>query len=480
MFGYKTLFARIFAVCLLVLISALVLLNAFFLVALKKKTVSESILSLTGGAADINKAFSAYYENSDLGQDLLSCVMTEAGKTGAVVWVTDLYDHVIYELSGEQDTESYGAVFKTNKDLIAPTVRSGASAFTVNESSGNYYAPVITVGTAISAGGEITGAVYLSVRLSSLSETASLMIRQSLLGFLVGLIISAGLSFAVSRFIAFPLYQMNVAAAEISKGNFHQRIEEQGEGEIGDLTRTFNAMAAELEKYESTRESFVGNVSHELKSPLTAISGFVQGMADGTIPKEEHPQYLDIVLSECKRMNALITDLLDLARMESDQFVLNLQPFDINEVIRRCVINFLSKIEEKKIDLAVDISEEKTMVVADSDRIFQVLTNLIDNAVKFSEVGGSVKLWTDKKDDKIRVSIQNSGQIIPEADQKFIFDRFFKVDKSHNRKAQGTGIGLSIVREIINRHGERIWVNSRRGTGTVFTFTLTPEGKKQE
>ncbi len=182
-------------------------------------------------------------------------------------------------------------------------------------------------------------------------------------------------------------------------------------------------------------------------------------------------------------MNSLIIDLLDLVRIESDQFPMEMTVWDINELIRRCIINFIGKIDDKHIDLAINIPEEKTEVKADKDRITQVITNLMDNAVKFCEEGGSIKIWSYLSEGKVNINISNTGKIIPQEDLKYIFDRFFKVDKSHNRKIPGTGIGLSIVKEIINRHNEKIWVNSQVGMGTVFTFTLAlaeeKNGKKQ-
>ncbi|MBQ4288548.1 MAG: HAMP domain-containing histidine kinase, partial [Clostridia bacterium] len=289
---------------------------------------------------------------------------------------------------------------------------------------------------------------------------------------LLGVMAALLISFFVARKISKPLYEMNEAAKELSKGNFDQQIEVTESGEIGQLTETFNSMAAALKKYEDTRQSFIGNVSHELKSPLTSIQGFIQGMVDGTISKDEQQTYLEIVLAETKRMNTLIMDLLDLVRIESNQMEIKFTKWDANELIRRCLINFINKIEERHIELTVDISEDKTEVYADIDRITQVITNLLDNAVKFCNDNGSIKVWTYKTNGKLNISISNTGRTIPEEDLEYIFDRFFKVDKAHNRKIPGTGIGLSIVKEIINRHDEKIWVNSKAGVGTVFTFTL--------
>ena len=248
------------------------------------------------------------------------------------------------------------------------------------------------------------------------------------------------------------------------------------------MADTYNNMADELEKYEGTRQSFVANVSHELRSPLTSIQGFVQGMLDGTIENKDMPQYLEIVLSETKRMSLLIQDLLDLAKIESGQFPLEITKFDICEEIRRTLISFLTKIEDKNIDVTADIPGDAKIVLADKRRIAQILTNLLDNAVKFCEKNGSLKIWTYDADGRIHINISNSGAYIPEEDLPYVFDRFFKVDKSHTKKAPGTGIGLSIVKNIVLQHGEKIWVNSRKGTGTVFTFTLrlSDENPKRE
>ena len=160
---------------------------------------------------------------------------------------------------------------------------------------------------------------------------------------------------------------------------------------------------------------------------------------------------------------------------------LNKTQWDINELIRRCFISFLTKIEDKGLEVSVNLPEERTMVYADEDRMAQVVTNLLDNAVKFCEEGGTLKIWTYLAEGKVYVNISNSGETIPEEDIPFVFDRFFKVDKSHNRKAAGTGIGLSIVKNIVMQHNEKIWVNSKEGTGTVFTFTLgcVSEGKEK-
>ncbi len=479
MFRYRTLFGRISAICITVLVVALLLFNVLVSLKLRSSRINSAIAGLSESAGLINAAFSEYYESGDTGESIYSYIQELAQKQNCIIWIADAYDRIVYVMSGV-DEEDYGDNARTNKNTLTDIVEGGEGAYTISEEEGMFYAPLVTVGSPIKVEGETIGAVYLHLRLTDLSDTVKIISGESALILGLGILLSLGLSYMVSRWIARPLYDMNKAALALARGNFKQRIKVRDNSELGQLSQTFNMMVEELEKYENTRESFVGNVSHELRSPITAIQGFVQGMLDGTIDESERRQYLEIVLGESRRMNALIRDLLDLVKIESGQFPLKKSAWDINELIRRTLINYLNKIEDKKIELAVNLPDTPSKVLADYDRIAQVFTNLLDNAVKFCNEGGSIKIWTYEAEGKLHVSIANTGQTIPKEDLRYIFDRFFKVDKSHNRKTPGTGIGLSIVREIINLHNEKIWVNSKPGTGTVFTFTLTLALKGQK
>jgi len=196
-------------------------------------------------------------------------------------------------------------------------------------------------------------------------------------------------------------------------------------------------------------------------------------MLDRAIEESERDKYLEIVLTETKRMNMLISDLLSLAKIESGKFPVEYSEFDVNELLRRCILMFEQRIEEKHLQVSLGIGEDKLFVWADEDRISQVITNLVDNAVKFSLDGGQISVWTRVEGNKVKISVSDTGVGIPAEDQPFIFERFFKVDKSHSKATPGTGIGLSIVKRIIAQHGEKISFESTRGSGATFTFTLT-------
>ena len=280
-------------------------------------------------------------------------------------------------------------------------------------------------------------------------------------------------SYYTAKRIINPFVDMNHIVQCYSKGDFSQRIPVQGKDEASQLGRSFNEMADQLKNLEVTRQSFVANVSHELRSPLTSMKGFLEAMMDGTIPPEEHDHYIDIVLSETRRMTAMVNDLLDLARIESGIITVNYEVFDINELIRRTLITFEARISEKQMELDVRFANEQSFVYADSNQISQVLRNLIDNAIKYSPEGRTLLVSTYALRKEVYVTIRDTGVGIPAEDVPHIFDRFYKVEKAHTPSPQvGSGLGLAIVKKIIEAHGQSITVKSARGKGTQFTFTL--------
>ena len=280
-------------------------------------------------------------------------------------------------------------------------------------------------------------------------------------------------SYFIAKRIINPFVEMNHIVQCYSKGDFSQRIPVQGKDEASQLGKSFNEMADQLKNLEVTRQSFVANVSHELRSPLTSMKGFLEAMMDGTIPPEEHEHYIGIVLSETRRMTAMVNDLLDLARIESGIITINYEVFDINELIRRTLITFEARISEKRMELDVRFATEQIFVYADSNQISQVLRNLIDNAIKYSPEDRTLLVSTYSLRKEVYVTIRDTGVGIPAEDVPHIFDRFYKVEKAHTPSPQvGSGLGLAIVKKIIEAHGQSITVKSARGKGTQFTFTL--------
>jgi signal transduction histidine kinase len=273
-----------------------------------------------------------------------------------------------------------------------------------------------------------------------------------------------------------PLSEINNAAKKLAKGEVEKRVYIDSEDEIGELADSFNIMAESLEKVDTIRREFISNVSHELRSPITSIKGFITGIIDGVIPKDKENYYLNIVNDEVGRLSRLVTDLLDISSMESGRFKLNILNMDINEIITLCILNLEGKIQEKKINVEVIFSNNHEYCLGDRDRIIQVVTNLIENAIKYGDEDGKIQIETYAKGELVYVSIFNSGSIIPKEDINKIWERFYKVDKSRTNKVS-TGLGLSIVRLILTQHDQDIWVNNIPDKGVKFTFTLKRQSK---
>ena len=272
------------------------------------------------------------------------------------------------------------------------------------------------------------------------------------------------------KIIINPLNEINIAARRLARGDVGKRVNITSNDEIGELANSFNVMAESIEESDKNRRDFISNVSHELRSPITSIKGFVAGILDGVIPKDKENYYLNIVYDEIRRLSRLVIDLLDISAMEEGKFKLNMVEFDINILIKQCIAKFDGKIRNKGVNVEVTFGREHEFVYADRDRLIQVLTNIIDNAMKYSNDNGNIKITTNDKGSKVYVSVFNNGPLKDEELAR-IWDRFYKSDKARTNK-DSTGLGLPIVRLILAQHGEDIWVNNEQD-GVRFTFTIS-------
>lgn len=334
--------------------------------------------------------------------------------------------------------------------------------------------PTLTFVRPLMNNGKPDGMLLMHLDLRAVNASITQVYLDVLLISLLAVVVAVLAVYYLTTRMTKPITNMSKTVRRYSKGDFDLRLNYKGTDEIAQLGRSFNAMANSLSTLEQTRRSFVANVSHELRSPLTSISGFLEAIQDGTIPPEKQPQYIDLVIAETRRMTGMVNDLLDLARMESGQNPLHLAVFDINELALRTLLTFEARVNSKQLQVDVRLHQPNCFVEADSDQIAQVLRNLIDNAIKFSPEGGRLIISTALQERRsVLVSVQDSGVGIPQEDLPHVFQRFYKAEKAHTPSAQsGTGLGLSIVRAIMDRHDQDIWVTSKPGQGTTFTFTL--------
>lgn len=271
-----------------------------------------------------------------------------------------------------------------------------------------------------------------------------------------------------------PIAKINDAAKKMTMGEYDTSVNLKFvDRDLKNLSLNINNIANEFESLEQMRKSFVSNVSHELRSPLTSMQGFLQAMLDGTIEDKDRNQYLEIVLSETKRLSLLINSMLDLSRLESGSNPLNMSAFNINELTEQVLQKLTPNLIAKNIGLSVDFVRDESYVYADREKITQVLINLIDNAIKYSSDGSEISVTTHIHGRKIYVAVKDNGIGISKKEQMLIWDRFYMADKARTpAKNKGTGLGLSIVKQIIDDHKETIWVESTKGAGATFIFTL--------
>ena len=320
------------------------------------------------------------------------------------------------------------------------------------------------------------GLVLVSADASSLAEmwsaTATIFFFTAVVVLLIAFVASSLFSAHQAR----PLNEMAEAARKFGRGEFDVRVTSY-EGrcdEISTLAEAFNTMANSLAKVESQRSEFIANVSHELKTPMTTISGFAEGILDGTIPPEREKESLQIVVSETRRLSRLVRRMLDLARLNAltENTVTAQEQFDLTEVVSQVIISLESKITGRNLDVDVQMPDEKLMVWGDPDSITQVCYNLLDNAAKFAAAGTAITVQITKKDGKAYTTIRNLGSTIPKDELPLLFERFHKADYSRSMDREGVGLGLYIVKTILGNLKETITATSEDGI-TQFTFTLT-------
>ena len=313
--------------------------------------------------------------------------------------------------------------------------------------------------------------------------TLTVFLKEILKMFIISSLAVLILAFAAVYFITAdlvrPLRKMVAATQSFSKGDFTVRVPVESYDEIGQLAISFNNMATSLATTEVARRSFTANVSHELRTPMTTIAGFIDGILDGTIPPEKRDDYLKIVSEEIKRLSRLVRSMLNIARIEAGELELRPDLFDVNDTVIRTVFTFEQPLEAKNIEVR-GLDGGKVMVEADPDLIHQVVYNLIENAVKFCNEGGFIDVNYSEDDSYTSVGIRNTGDGIPKDEIPHIFDRFYKADKSRSRDKGGAGLGLHIVRSIVNLHGGDIIVRSVEGEYCEFVFTIPKPHKSKK
>lgn len=324
--------------------------------------------------------------------------------------------------------------------------------------------------------GEVCGYVFVyseSEMMQRLMEVIVRVVMGSIIWVLVAALIAV---YFISERVIAPLREISWAAKRFASGKFDTRVSVRGSDEVAELALAFNNMAESLDNYDNMRNKFMSDVSHDLRSPMTSISGFIDGILDGVIPPDKHEYYLQIVSSEIKRLSRLVATLLDLSRIQAGERKFTMTDFDVCEMARQILISFEQKINAKGLEVSFEVEEDRMIANADSDAIYQVLYNLCDNAVKFASEEGRLSISVKRiKGRRLQVDVYNEGSGIAEADINYVFERFYKSDKSRGLNKSGAGLGLFISKTIMDAHGQSIWVESEYGKNCCFSFTLDAE-----
>lgn len=379
------------------------------------------------------------------------------------IWMTDA--------SGKIILDTRNVLTGTEIEEFDPAA-TGAKQYQVGRYYNLFSQDMISVSAPITSHFRTRGYIIIHSSVHSIMQEKEKLLRISYITLVVIFALSLIflLIFTVSVYL--PLKKITEAANEYASGNLMHRLKVSGRDEIGYLAATMNYMAYELNKSEEYQKKFVANVSHDFRSPLTSIKGYIEAMKDGTIPYEMQEKYLDIVIFETERLRKLTSSLLTLNSYDSKKTLLDIGKFDINQMIKKTVATFEGVCNRKKISFTLTFSEKEQYVAADVGKIQQVLYNLIDNAVKFSNHNSSIQIRVAEQNGKVFVSVKDFGIGIPKDSVSKVFDRFYKTDLSRGRDKTGTGLGLSIAREIIQAHNENIDVISTEGVGTEFIFSL--------
>lgn len=363
-----------------------------------------------------------------------------------------------------------GTRVKTDISGFDPTA-IGNSSYSIGRYNGLFGEDVLSVSAPITGNYNTYGYVLIHLPMSQITSSQN--------GILNILYITAGLIFVLSLIILLvftttvylPLRKITAGANEYAAGNLEYRIKVNTHDEVGYLANTLNYMSDELNKMEEYQKNFIANVSHDFRSPLTSIKGYLEAILDGTIPPELYEKYLKRVITETERLHKLTESMLTLNSLDNRGYLTRTN-FDINRVIKDTAASFEGTCDSKKIVFDLTFSDSIQMVYGDMGKIQQVLYNLIDNAIKFSHSNSTIFIQASSRYEKIFVSVKDTGIGIPRDSQKKIWERFYKTDLSRGKDKRGTGLGLSIVKEIIQAHGENIDVISTEGVGTEFVFSL--------
>lgn len=485
----RTLFSKYFAATFFTIALSFIVLGVLMMAFITnywtESNASQLKKNVNAVAATTEQLYaSGISENNKAYANLLVCNMLsiESKAVGADVFMCDLNGHVILckDLIKDGMQVSSNATCKIHQGITMPSSILSATThdgyYTMDRMEGIYNRLTMVVGTTINMNGRTAGYVYATIPVGDgLMPYITGMLKIFLVAVIITLLVSAIAVYMYVYGLTKPLHEMTELTRSYARGDFSKRIDIDDNTEIGELAQCFNSMAQSLDELEDSRSSFVANVSHELKTPMTTISGFIDGIQDGTIPEKDRDRYLNIIGIEVKRLARLVVAMLSLSKIESGDAQLEKKQILLPQMMFTILLNFEPMISKYDINVEGFDKMDQTVILADEDMIYQVIYNLFDNAVKFTPEKGTITVSAEENENRVYVHIKNTGEGIPPDQIKRVFEKFYKVDKSRSEDVKGVGLGLSLVKKIVLLHGGEVYVESEVGRFTMFTFWLPKE-----
>ena len=469
---FKSIFSRLFCTYAAIALIALTIVGATFSSVMYQYTENLQVARIKQIANNIERMTVAYQiEENDIRSR--NAYRYQLYTLSSIIHA----DIMVVNTSGSITETTANSITKIPEGMLERALE-GDDVREIGTFGSQYETKVLTVAYPVSYNGNVVAVLFFNSMVPKMRAAFFDMGRWLLIALFISLAVACILGYVQSLRISKPIRDINGAVQDMAAGDFTKRVEVTSADEVGQLASSFNFMAKSLEELEDQRSSFVSDVSHELRTPMTSISGFVQSILSGAIPKDEEEYYLKIVLEESQRLTKLVNDMLEMTKMSSSEYQLTIEKFDINELIRICIIGIANKIEDRELDLDFDAKPDRLYVLADKDSIKRVVINLMDNAVKFSHPHTTMKIKTWVSGGKAHICVGNYGDGIDRDDMANIFNRFYKTDKSRSKERSGAGLGLSLVKNILVLHKQSIWVDSKAEKEgederfTTFTFTL--------
>lgn len=433
----------------------------------KKESLSEVVSIVTTQIHLRQQTENSMDIDPALAQKIQESLALVSETSSTIILFTD--ENGVVQLCSE-GTSSSNVGRQVPANILADLTADG-SFFETGTLGGIYPSACYTVGGVVDDGGLPLGYVFASTSAGSLNIFVGDMFSSFVLAAGLMLLASSVLAIFFTTRLTTPLRRISEAARKFGGGDFSVRVPVDGDDEVAQLAVTFNNMARNLETIDSSRASFMGNIAHELRTPMTSIKGFIDGMLDGTIPDDMRQHYLGLVSQEVGRLTRLIQNMLDISKLEAGEYRVNAQSYDVWESLTGVVFSAEQRVEDLGVEIQ-GLAPQKTMVYADPDLVYQVVYNLFDNALKFTPKGGYIRFAVQKAGGFVTVSVENSGQGISAEALPFVFERFYKEDKSRGLNTKGSGLGLHICKVLIGLSGGKIWAESEEGRFCRFSFTL--------